>query len=277
MSIKNIIHRALLYIVKGVPNYHTTAEISYLSSSEKLKGKKIIITGGGRGLGFAMAKKFVEEGASVIISGRNEQTLKESAAKLNCKYAVFDVSDIDSHENFLMNAEQQLDGFDCLVNNAGISLHESNYSMVTPTSFDTQINTNLKGPFFLTQKFVDIVKSKKHAAAILFVSSETGDTVDERPYGWTKAATNSMVKGLAYRLAPDNIRVNAVAPGVTASDMTGLKEDGNLYASNSPIGRYYLPQEVAEVSCFLLSDVSGCVSGQVIVCNNGKTLNARWK
>lgn len=277
MEFKSIIKRALLYIVKGVPIYHTTAQIRYLSASQKLKDKRVIVTGGGRGLGYAMAKKFVEEGASVLIAGRNEQTLKDSSQKIGCQYEVFNVSDVASHVQFLNKAEKLLGGLDCLVNNAGISLHELDYSAVTPESFETQINTNLKGPFFLTQQFVRRIKDLQQSASVLFISSETGETADERPYGWTKAATNSMVKGLAYRLAPNGIRVNAVAPGVTASDMTGLKEDGNMYASNSPSGRIYLPEEVAEVASFLLSDVSGCISGQVITCNNGKTINARWK
>ena len=277
MNIKGIVKRALLYIVKGVPIYHTTAQINYLSASQKLKGKRVIVTGGGRGLGYAMAKKFVDEGASVLIAGRNEQTLKESSQKIGCHYEVLDVSDVTSHIQFLNKAEGLLGGLDCLVNNAGISLHEIDFSAVTQKSFDTQINTNLKGPFFLTQQFVRRIKELQQSASVLFISSETGETADERPYGWTKAATNSMVKGLAYRLASNGIRVNAVAPGVTASDMTGLKGDGNMYASNSPSGRIYLPEEVAEVASFLLSDVSGCISGQVITCNNGKTINARWK
>ena len=277
MNIKEIVKRALLYILKGVPTYNTTAQINYLSPSAKLKGKRILVTGGGRGLGFAMAKKFVEEGAEVLIAGRNEQTLKQSAEKLNCKYEVLDIQDVRSHTKFLEIVEDKLGGLDLLVNNAGVSLHESSYATVTPDSFDVQINTNLKGPFFLTQQFVNLMKRKGQPTSVLFISSETGETVDERPYGWTKAATNSMVKGLAYKLAGENIRVNAIAPGVTASEMTGFTEDGNLYASSSPIGRVYLPQEVAELACFLLSDVSGSISGQIIICNNGKTLNARWK
>ena len=108
-------------------------------------------------------------------------------------------------------------------------------------------------------------------------SSETGETVDERPYGWTKAATNSMVRGLAYRLMDKDIRVNAIAPGVTASDMTGYDENGNLYNAESKNGRVYLPDEIAEVACFLLSSASGSISGQILTCNNGKTINARWK
>ena len=86
-----------------------------------------------------------------------------------------------------------------------------------------------------------------------------------------------MVQGLACLFVKDNIRVNAVAPGITASDMTGIKSDGNLFLSINATERVYLPEEVAETACFLLSDASGCVSGQIILCNNGRTINPRWK
>ena len=86
-----------------------------------------------------------------------------------------------------------------------------------------------------------------------------------------------MVQGLACLFVKNGIRVNAVAPGITASDMTGYKVNGNLSLEGNATGRVYLPGEVAETACFLLSDVSACVSGQVIVCNNGKTINPRWK
>ena len=113
--------------------------------------------------------------------------------------------------------------------------------------------------------------------SILFMSSETSHTADIRPYGLTKAAINSLVKGLASMYASHGIRVNAVAPGITTSDMTGYKTDGNLYLEANATGRVYLPEEVAECASFLLSDCSGCVSGEILTCNNGKTINARWK
>ena len=86
-----------------------------------------------------------------------------------------------------------------------------------------------------------------------------------------------MTWSLARELGPSNIRVNAVAPGVTASEMTGFSADGNLLFESNQTERIYLPEEVAETACFLLSEASGCVSGQIIVCNNAKTVNARWK
>lgn len=253
------------------------ANISYLLPNKTLKGKKIIVTGGGRGLGFAMAKKFISEGAEVIIAGRDLQVLEDSATKLGCKYLQLDVSKPNEHYSFIQNAVKELGGVNVLVNNAGISLHENSFFDVTPETFDAQVETNLKGAFFLTQTFLRYIKSVGTTACVLFVSSETGDTMDFRPYGFTKVAVNSMVQGLAYLFRKEGIRINAVAPGITASDMTGIKTDGNLSSGNYATGRYYLPEEVAETACFLLSDASGCISGQILTCNNAQTINARWK
>lgn len=277
MSLKQYILRGIRWIVRGVPVKNVTASISYLSPNNRLCGKKIVITGGGRGLGFAMAKKFVTEGASVLIAGRNEETLKKSASEIGCQYLTLDVSNPNTFGSFMEQADQMLGGVNCIVNNAGISLHESSFFGVTPETFDKQVDTNLKGGFFLTQKFVEILKKEQRKGTVLFTSSETGDTMDFRPYGFTKVAVNSMVQGLAYLFSKDGIRVNAVAPGVTTSDMTGFKADGNLYEPGSSVERVYLPEEVAETACFLLSDAAGCISGQIITCNNAKTVNARWK
>lgn len=273
----NKIRRVTKYIINGIPQYNIKADIHYLSPSKKLNGKKIIVTGGGKGLGAAMATKFVSEGALVLISGRNEKILKEKAEQIGCQYLTLDVQKTDSLDKFIHDADRILGGVDCLVNNAGISLHEATFFDVTPETFDVQIATNLRGGFFLTQSFTKLLLHEKRKGNVLFVSSETGETVDIRPYGFTKAAINSMVQGLACLFVKDGIRVNAVAPGITASDMTGIKADENLFLECNATNRVYLPEEVAETACFLLSDASGCISGQVIVCNNGRTINPRWK
>jgi len=277
MSFKQYCKRGARFIMKGVPTKNITAHITYLQPDGRLMGKKIIVTGGGKGLGAAMAAKFVSEGASVLISGRKETDLKATADKIGCSYLTLDVQDTSTLDWFIQNADEILGGVDCLVNNAGISLHEPTFFDVTPDTFDAQIATNLRGGFFLTQSFTRLLLREKRKGNVLFVSSETGETVDIRPYGFTKAAVNSMVQGLASLFVKDGIRVNAVAPGITASDMTGLKADGNLFLAGNATERVYLPEEVAETACFLLSDASGCISGQVIVCNNGKTINPRWK
>lgn len=274
-----ILKRTLKYILKGVPKITVTAKISYLQPDRRLAGKHIIVTGGGRGLGFSMAKKFKEEGADVLIAGRNLDTLRKSADSIGCKYLQLDVQDIESFAPFIDKADQMLEGVNCLVNNAGISLHENGFLDVLPNQFDMQFDTNLKGAFFLTQAFIKKCKANKidDTKNILFTSSETSITVDERPYGLTKAALNSLIQGLAYRYVNEGYRINAIAPGVTISDMVEKKDDGDLTYLGNITGRYYRPEEVAEIACFLLSDVSNCLNGQILVCNEGKTINARWK
>lgn len=253
------------------------AEVSYLLPNRRLEGKRIIITGGGRGLGASMAEKFVKEGASVLISGRNESVLKTTADNIGCQYLTLDVTDISSFDPFINKSEELLGGISTLVNNAGISLHEKSFFDVTPETFDSQVNTNMKGAYFLTQKVIKYWQEKGERGDVLFISSETGDMMDFRPYGFTKVAINSMVQGLAYLFAKDQIRINAVAPGVTVSDMTGQREDGNIAHSRNMLGRVYMPEEVSETACFLLSGAAGCISGQIITCNNAKSINARWK
>ena len=276
MKIKSKLKHMVSFLLHGEtkPLY---ANISYLSPNKTLQGKKVVITGGGRGLGFSMAKKFVAEGAEVLIVGRNMKVLEESANKIGCKFLQLDVSNPSEFDACMEKAVDKLNGINVLVNNAGISLHENTFFDVTPETFDMQVDTNLKGAFFLTQTFIRHIKNTETKACVLFVSSETGDTMDFRPYGFTKAAINSMVQGLAYLFAKEGIRVNAVAPGITASDMTRLSTEGDISYRGNISGRVYMPEEVAEVAAFLISDASGCVSGQIITCNNAKTINARWK
>ena len=276
MKIKSKLKHMVSFLLHGEtkPLY---ANISYLSPNKTLQGKKVVITGGGRGLGFAMAKKFKAEGAEVLIAGRNLKVLEESAQTIGCDYLQLDVSNPSEFDAFMKKAVDKLNGINVLVNNAGISLHENTFFDVTPDTFDMQVDTNFKGAFFLTQTFIRYIRKTNSKACVLFVSSETGDTMDFRPYGFTKAAVNSMVQGLAYLFAKDGIRINAVAPGITASEMTGLKTEGDINYSGNIIGRVYMPEEVAETAAFLISDAAGCVSGQIITCNNAKTINARWK
>lgn len=278
MSLKSAILHTLSVILHGEAK-PTYVNVSYLQPSKQLVGKKVIITGGGKGIGYAMAKKFKSEGADVLIAGRSENRLKESAKDIGCMYLTLDVRNIEDFDTFIDNADKMLGGINCLVNNAGISLHEKGFLDVSPEQYDSQFDTNLKGPLFLTQCFINKCNERENLNTrnILFTSSETGITADERPYGLTKAALNSLVQGLAYRYVNQGYRINAIAPGVTVSDMIETKPDGDLTCNYNVTKRFYLPDEIAEVASFLLSDASNCLNGQIIVCNEGKTINARWR
>lgn len=273
------IERIFHYIIHGIPVKKIFVNVSQLSSSDKLKGKNIVITGGGRGLGFYIAKKCISEGANVLITGKNEDNLRAASSKLNnCKLIVFNLSDIHNINNFIEQCALQFDGrIDCLINNAGISLHEGNIRRVTIEGFENQLNINLKAPYFLSQAFIKHCEEVgNHNASILFISSERGLYCDDMPYGLIKASINSLTRGLSRRLIKEGIRVNAVAPGVTASDMTGYKRDNDLFREKACGERVFLPEEVAEIAVYLISDAAKCISGEIISCNQGNHLRCDW-
>lgn len=269
----SLVKRVSRYLIKGIPEYKIEKNISFLKPSFQLKEQKILITGGSKGLGLAMAKRFISEGARVTITGRDEKSLKKVSDSINCQYLVFDINEISKSNEIIKKSEELMGGLTCLVNNAGISLHEPSFLDVTEEQYDSQFNTNLKGAYFLTQAFIKHQLENKAKSNILFISSERGETVEVLPYGLTKAAITSFVKGLAARYIQKGIRINGIAPGITASEMTGFNPSGNLFCNYNITKRVYLPEEIAEVATFLLSDVSATLNGQILVCNEGKTLN----
>lgn len=277
MGVKKYIKRVGRYILRGVPNVNVTVNVNKIINGQLLAGKSILITGGSRGLGYSIAKRCIDEGARVLITGRSEESLKAAASQLgnNCSYIAFDVSKAEEIDNLMDRAINLIGKFDCLVSNAGISLHENNILDVSIEDFDVQLNTNLKGGYFLAKAFIER-RDLNDDSTIIFISSERGHQCDDVPYGLTKAAINSLTRGLSRRFYQKKVRVNAIAPGVTASDMTGLKAEGNLFAEDQAAGRYFLPEEVAEVAVFLLSDASKCISGEIIACDAGQYINAYW-
>ena len=283
MGYKRIIRKIAKFILASQPDAFVQVNVGQIQAGNILQGKKIVITGGGSGLGYAMAKKFISEGAEVVISGRNADKLKAAAEKIgssNFKTVVADVCDVAHSMDFLENAKELLDGrIDCLVSNAGVSLHENIYTNVTVEGFDKQFDTKFRAGYFLGKAFLEMKTMEKQPnAELLYITSETGDQVYDIPYGMTNAALNSMVGAFSRRVYQQGIRVNAIAPGVTLTEMTrdyAESSDGNLYR-NCASGRTFLPEEVAEVACFLLSDASKCISGEVIHCNAGNHLKAFW-
>lgn len=273
------LRRVVRYVRHGIPQQNILkCDIKVSHENQRLQGKHILITGGGRGLGYYMAKRFVDEGASVLIAGRSEETLKKASKELGCQYIAFDVTDIASIPSFMDKVIGLMGGrLDGLVNNAGISLHEGNMMEVTDESFTRQFDTNLKAPYFLTQSFLaHCLKMGNKNASVLFVSSERGLYCDEIPYGLIKSAINSLTRGVARRQIRNGIRVNAIAPGITESDMTIADRTKDMTCNYNCGGRFFLPEEVAETATFLMSDFSQCISGEVIACDQGNYLRCDW-
>lgn len=283
MGLKRIIRKVAKFIVFEQPKEKVFVNVAQIQYGGILKGKHIVITGGGSGLGLAMAKKFVSQGANVLIVGRNEDKLKKAIGEIKsggASYLTFDVSNADKAEEFFVQCQQKLNApIDCFVSNAGVSLHENVFTNVSLEGFDKQFNTNMRGNYFLCKAFLEMkLKEKTDNANLLVISSETGNQAYDIPYGMTKAAVNSMVKAFSRRVYQKGIRVNAIAPGVTLSDMTkeyAEASDSNLYRDCAS-GRIFKPEEVAEVACFLLSDASRCISGEIIHTNAGNHIKTFW-
>ena len=280
MGFYSFLRRAGKSLLHAGPKTVTNVKVAHIDYGDILKDKAIIVTGGSKGIGHAMAKRFVEAGAEVIIAGRDVNALQEASQEIGCKFLTYDVSKTDASNQFIQDCVIKFGKEpDCLVCNAGVSLHEQSIFSVTDEGYDKQFDTNLKGAYFLAQAFLSQITSEKSSiknAQILFISSETGDMAYDIPYGLSKAAINSLVGGLSKRFYKQGIRVNAIAPGLTVSNMTDTNRT-NLTQYGQASGRLFLPEEVAEVACFLLSDASMCISGEVIHCNAGNHLRTNWE
>lgn len=270
----------LKWILNNSRNINITAKVCQANYNNILAGKNIIITGGNKGIGIAIARRCVSEGANILIIGRDLAALEGAQKELGdrCKILSVDLSAKQDMTLLINKAVELLGGnVDCLVNNAGISIHNIDHLTCSEQDWDRQMDLNLKSIYFLTQAFVKHLEETNNSNGnILMISSERGLYCDVIPYGLTKVALNSFTQGLARRLIKQGIRVNALAPGVTASDMTGFSADENLYRPMACGQRVLLPEEIAEVALFMLSDLSRCISGEVIACNEGNHLRCDW-
>lgn len=275
---KKRLYRLFQWIYKGVPVIKVTPSISFLSDREKLKGKRILIIGGTRGVGFQIAKKCQECGALILIVGRKEESLQVASKELGgCLTYAFDVLEVEKIDVFFQHVVTLFGGpIDSLVFNASLYLHEHSISEVTIGGFDSQFATNVKAPYFLAQRFLSYLeKNQISPGNVLFISSEMGLYCNDVPYGLGKASLNSLVAGLSRRYIMKGIRVNALAPGVLSNEAFGVSQS-NLYQKYSCGQRYIMPEEVAEVAAFILSDAANCISGAVIPCNQGNHYRCDW-
>lgn len=271
-------YRLMQYIIKK--GYKTNG-FSYMSltqvhSGEILAGKRIIITGGSSGIGFAIARRCVEEGALVLITGRNEEKLQNAVEKLGgrCHYLVHDIRNLEI-QNYSKMLEL-LGGVDCLVNNAGIS-PQCEFLSVNETEWQNIMQTNLTGHYFITQFFADTWLKKNTSGNIVNVISNSGIVGLTSPYSVSKHGLVSITEGIAKQFYNQRIRCNGVAPDVTISEITDwskkFDKHGNLNDPGVKHGRVFLAEEIAEVVLFLLSDASICINGQILACDNGISLS----
>ena len=238
-----------------------------------LQGKVAGVTGGTRGIGFAIVKKFLENGAKVALLGSRQETVDKALQKIKEEDADAEVTgywpnlmDASEVEEVFTKVKDMYGSLDILVNNAGVSARESFYDY-KPEEFEKVIDLNLNSVFICAQAAAKIMK-EQGGGVILNTSSMV--SLYGQPagvsYPASKFAVNGLTKSLARELGKDQIRVNAVAPGVTRTDMVAALPEEMVKRITAPIplGRVGEPEEVADAFLFLASDMASYVTGEIL-------------
>lgn len=246
-----------------------------------LKNKVAVITGGTRGIGYAVAETFLRNGAKTAIFGSRQETVDKALAKLKSENPEWEViglypelSDYGELESAINQVCEKFGKIDILVNNAGISAREP-IEQYNPDDFKKIMDLNVTAVFNGCKAVVPIFK-KIGGGCIINTSSMVSLYGQESGVGYptSKFAVNGLTKSLARELGKFNIRVNAVAPGVTKTDMVAaLPEDMvRRVSSTIPLGRMGEPQEIANAFLFLASDLASYVSGEILSVDGAKVV-----
>ena len=235
----------------------------------RLKDKVAIITGGSRGIGFATADAFLREGAKVAVAASSEKNAEAAVEKLKAIHPDAEVVGIspnlgsfESVKEEFDKVEKQFGRIDILVNNAGVS-ESTPFTSYTEADFDRVIDLNVKGVFNATRAVVDGM-IKNHSGVVLNTSSMV--SISGQPSGFaypaSKFAVNGTTISLARELGPKGIRVNAVAPGITETDM--MKAVPKNVIAQIPLRRLGQPEDIANAFVFLASDEASYITGVVL-------------
>ena len=242
---------------------------------DRLKDKVAIITGAAKGIGFATAQRFAQEGAKVIIADLNLEAVNSAAAQItNAEAFVMNVTDRASIQAVVDQVMQMHGRIDILINNAGIT-QDARLVKMTEAQFDAVIDVNLKGVFNCTQLIVPHMLEAK-SGAIVNASSVVGiyGNFGQTNYSATKFGVIGFTKTWARELGPKGIRVNAVCPGFIATEMVKAMPENILQdiERRSWLGRLGTPKEMANAYLFLASDEASYVNGAVLEASGGISL-----
>lgn len=242
-----------------------------------LKGKTAFITGATRGIGKAIAEIYAENGATLILNGREREKTENVASELRKTYNVpveiilFDVSHYDEVKKGFKELFKVTKKLDIAVNNAGI-LDDALIGMVTHHQIEKTFSTNTFGVLYVAQ-YAARLMSRNRSGSIINISSIIGTNGNEGQsvYAGSKAAVIGITQSLSKELAPNNIRVNAIAPGFIDTDMTrNLPKDKYQERINSiKMGKIGTPEDIANTALYLASDLSSYVTGQTIGVDGG--------
>jgi glucose 1-dehydrogenase len=250
----------------------------------RLKNKVAIVTGAARGIGHAVAKRYVEEGAKVMLADIDERDGALAAKHLgaSARFIHCDVGDAKQVGRMIDETCRAFTGdIDILVNNAGI-VHGAEFLDLTEQDFDRVLRVNLKGAFLASQaaarRMVEQVRGGKNPGTIINMSSINAEVAigNQIPYCVSKGGLGQLTRSTALALAPHGIRVNAIGPGSVMTEMLATVakdlDARRRMMSRTPLGRFAEPEEIASVAVFLASDDASYVTGETVFADGGRLI-----
>jgi NAD(P)-dependent dehydrogenase (short-subunit alcohol dehydrogenase family) len=243
------------------------------------ENKIAIVTGGGSGIGFAIAQKFTQQNITTIIVGRDEEKLRVGKEKLGalCVPFCFDLTNLPAIPALVKEIINQFGAIDILVNNAGINLKKE-FVEVSDDEFQKILHTNLTAVFALSREVVkEMLKNEN--GCIINISSMASQYGLPKVIAYTasKSAIEGMTRAMAVELSPKGIRVNCIAPGFIATDMSAkaLNSDADRkqkVLSRTPMGKLGEPADVGETALFLASEAAKYITGVVLPVDGGNAI-----
>lgn len=245
----------------------------------------VLVSGGSRGIGFALAEAFAQHGANVIITGRNEQTLNEACKNTKPSLhpitsQVCDVADTDAITTCIDAVMTDHGRIDTLINCAGINIRKS-VTDFSPDEYDQVLNINLKGAFFMAQTVgKQMIKQRSGSQINIDSLSTYGSLAQVAPYGMSKSGLSSMTRIMALEWGKHGVRVNGLAPGFILTDLTRkLWSDPNMQAWNrtiTPMQRMGQVEDLIGTAIFLASPAAAFLTGQIIRVDGGASAGINW-
>ena len=243
-----------------------------------LKNKVAIVTGAAsqRGIGWATASRFAEEGARVVLLDLDADAVAQAARAIGAEHRGYacDVRDAVRCEAVVQSVIDESGQVDILINNAGVSQRQRLMDS-TPQDYDLVMDSSVRGAYHMSRAVVPGMRSKKRGAIVCMgsIAAQRGGGILGGPhYSAAKGAVQTLAKAMARELAPDGIRVNAVAPGMVDTDLLvgKISDDGKRQvAEGTPLGRLAVPLDIANACLFLASDLSSYITGIVLDVNGG--------
>ena len=234
--------------------------------------RKALVTGASRGIGYAIAKKLVQNGDAVVITGRKKETLERAAAELgkNVFPMVWDASEFDKAEEKIREAAEMLGGLDIVINNAGIFARRSEWdkrSLLQTTAKEWQevIDVNASAVFFTMQASVNYMLKNAVKGNILNITSVAGEEPVFGAYGGSKILATGLTRGWGKMFAADGITINGIAPGPVATEMNNWHEGDSMKHDRIPYGRFASIDEVAALAMYLLEEKAKMICGETVI------------